>query len=122
NEVHLSPVVLVRLAQSVSWHAFYGLTETSVEAQSILALLNRDLRTRLTRALVDGWGTETWKLSEALNREEHVMDRHLLTADLVASFPEPSDLLDELYDSLEEIASVAPGGYGTPFLLMNHLL
>lgn len=122
NEVHVLPVVLVRLAQSVSWHAFHGWPETAVEAQSILDMLNRDLRTRLTRALVDGWGTETWKLSEALEREEHLKDRQLLTADLTAAFPVPSRLFDELHASLEEIASVAHGQYGSSFLLLNHLL
>ena len=122
REVHVSPVVLVRLAQSISWHAFHGSQETSVEAQSILALLNRDLRTRLTRALVDGWGTETWALSEALEREEHVKDRQLLTVDLIAAFPKPSRLFDELHTCLEEIAIVGHDGYGSPFLLVNHLL
>lgn len=122
NEVHVSPVVLVRLAQSISWHAFHGSLEASAEAIPILDLLNRDLRTRLTRALVDGWGTETWKLSETLEREAHVKDRQLLTADLIAAFAEPSHLLDELDVSLEEIATVAHSGYGSSFLLVNHLL
>jgi hypothetical protein len=122
NEVHVLPVVLVRLAQSISWHAFHGRPETSVEAQAILAMLNRDLRTRLTRALVDGWGTETWKLSEALEREEHVKNRQLLTADLIAALPEPSSLIDELHASLEEITTVAHDQYGSPFLLVSHLL
>lgn len=122
NEVCVSPVVLVRLAQSISWHAFHGEPETAGEAQAIFALLNRDLRTRQIRALVDGWGTETWRLSEALEREEHVTDRQLLTADLIASFPEPAHLFDELQASLEEIATVAHDGYGATFLLINHLL
>ncbi|WP_408380305.1 helix-turn-helix domain-containing protein [Paraburkholderia caledonica] len=122
NEVHVLPVVLVRLAQSISWHAFHGRPETSVEAQAILAMLNRDLRTRLTRALVDGWGTETWKLSEALEREEHVKNRQLRTADLIAALPEPSSLIDELHASLEEITTVAHDQYGSPFLLVSHLL
>jgi hypothetical protein len=122
NEDHVLPVVLVRLAQSISWHAFHGRPETSVEAQAILAMLNRDLRTRLTRALVDGWGTETWKLSEALEREEHVKNRQLLTADLIAALPEPSSLIDELHASLEEITTVAHDQYGSPFLLVSHLL
>jgi transcriptional regulator with XRE-family HTH domain len=122
REVHVSPVVLVRLAQSISWHAFYGGPETSVEARAILSLLNRDLRTRLTRALVDGWGTETWELSKSLEREEHETDRQLLIADLVAALPEPSRLLDELHACLEEMTSVGHDGYGSPFLLVNHLL
>lgn len=122
HEDHVLPVVLVRLAQSTSWHAFLGWPEASAEAQAILAMLNRDLRTRLTRALIDGWGTETWELNEALEREEHVKDRHLLTADLITAFPEPSRLFDELHAALEEIATVAHDRYGSPFLLVNHLL
>ncbi len=122
NEVHVLPVVLVRLAQSISWHAFYGKPETAVEARAIMAMLNRDLRTRLTRALIDGWGSETWELSEALEREEHVKDRQILTADLIAAFPEPSRLIDELHASLDEITTVAHEQYGAPFLLLNHLL
>lgn len=122
REVHVSPVVLVRIAQSISWHAFHASHETSVEAQSILALLNRDLRTRLTRALVDGWGSETWELSEALERDAHVKDRQLLTVDLIVAFPKPSKLFDELETCLEEIAIFGHDGYGSPFLLVNHLL
>lgn len=122
NDVRVSPVVLVRLAQSISWHAFYGCPATSIEAQAILEMLNRDLRTRLTRALVDGWGSETWKLSAALERDEHVKDRELLTTDLIAAFPEPSCLFDELHSSIDEIATVAHDPYGSPFLLVNHLL
>lgn len=122
NDGRLSPIVLIRLAQSTSWHAFHGWPETSVEAQAILGLLNRDLRTRITRALIDGWGTDTWKLSEVLEREEHVKDRQTLTADLAVAFPESSRLLDELQACLEEIATVASDGYGSPFLFLNHLL
>jgi len=122
RDVYVSPVVLVRLAQAISWHAFHGPQETSVEAQAILAMLNRDVRTRLTRALVDGWGTETWALSEALEREEHVKDRQFLTADLVTAFAEPSKLFDELQACLAEIATVGHDAYGSPFILVNHLL
>ncbi len=122
NKVHVLPVVLVRLAQSVSWHAFHGGAETSPEAQAILSMLDRDLQTRLTRALVDGWGMETWKRERALRREEHVTNRRLLTADLIAKFPKPSQLIDELRACLDEITTVPRDQYGSPFLLMNHLL
>jgi transcriptional regulator with XRE-family HTH domain len=122
REVHISPVVLVRLAQSISWHAFRGWPETSVEARAIMGLLNRDLRSRLTRALIDGWGTETWELSESLEREDHEKDRQLLTTELVVAFPDAGSLFDELHDCLQDIANVVPNGYGSPFLLVNHLL
>lgn len=122
REVHLSPVVLVRLAQSISWHAFYGGPETSGEARAIMALLNRDLKTRLTRALIDGWGTETWRLSKSLDREGHESERKLLTTELIAAFPDVGSLFNELNDCLQDIMNVVPGGYGSPFLLVNHLL
>lgn len=122
REVHVPPVVLVRLAQSVSWHAFHGSGEASVEARAILSALNRDLRTRLTRGLIDGWGTETWELGESLEREEHEKARQLLTIELVAAFPETGSLLDELDDCLEDVANIVHDGYGSPFLLVNHLL
>lgn len=122
SEVHVAPVILVRLAQSSAWHAYHGWPETSVEARAILQHLNRDLRTRLTRALIDGWGTETWELTEALERKEHVKDRELLTTDLVDAFPDPKHLFDELHACLEDITTVAGAGYGSPFILVNHLL
>ncbi|WP_235863934.1 helix-turn-helix domain-containing protein [Pseudomonas jessenii] len=122
REVYLPPVVLVRLAQSISWHAFYGGSETSGDARAIMALLNRDLKTRLMRALIDGWGSETWRRSQSLNREEHESDRVILTTELMAAFPDAGGLFDELNDCLQDIKSVALNGYGSPFLLVNHLL
>ncbi|MDD1138514.1 helix-turn-helix domain-containing protein [Pseudomonas sp. TNT2022 ID233] len=122
REVHMAPVVLVRLAQSISWHAFYGGAETSGEAREIMDVLNRDLKTRLFRALIDGWGTETWKLSRTLNRDEHENERTILTTELMAAFPDVGGLFDELNGCLQEIESVSPNGYGSPFLLVNHLL
>ncbi|MBV8037651.1 hypothetical protein [Roseateles sp.] len=118
----VSAVVLVRLAQSVSWHAFRGWPETSVEAQAVMDLLDRDLRTRLTRALIDGWGTETWKLGDSLEREEHTQHRQALTAELIAAFSKPGQLLDELQSTLEEISEVSDAGYSSSHLLISHLL
>ncbi len=122
QEVYLPPVVLLRLADSISWHAFHGKSEGAGEAGAIIDLLSRDLRTRLIRALIDGWGTKTWRLSPSLNREEHETDRIILTADLMTAFPVLGDLLDELNDCMQDIENVASNGYGSPFLLINHLL
>lgn len=122
REVYLPPIVLVRLAQSISWHAFYGGPETSGDARIIMDLLNRDLRTRLMRALIDGWGTETWRLSQSLKREEHESDRIVLTTELMAEFPDVGSVFDQLNECLQDIKSVASNGYGSPFLLVNHLL
>ena len=122
REKNVPPVVLVRVAESVAWHAFYGFESTAVEAQAILAFLKRDLKTRLARSLIDGWGTQTWRLSDSLHREEHVADRDLLAKDLEVAFPEPSALFDSLEGSLNDIAAIASEGYGSSFMLVNYLL
>jgi len=56
TRVHAHPVVLVRAAESVAWHAFHD-HENAGGAQLVLSLLERDLETRLIRALMDEWGT-----------------------------------------------------------------
>jgi transcriptional regulator with XRE-family HTH domain len=122
NKFQIPSVVLVRIAQSISWHAFYGNSKTSVHAQAILVLLNRDLRTRLMRALIDGWGTETWALSKNHEREEHVKDCDILKLDLMSAYPESSRLFDELQECLDEIAVFAHEGYGSSFIFINELL
>lgn len=74
------------------------------------------------RALIDGWGTETWRLSQSLKREEHESDRIVLTTELMAEFPDVGSVFDQLNECLQDIKSVASNGYGSPFLLVNHLL
>ncbi|SAL80661.1 helix-turn-helix domain-containing protein [Caballeronia zhejiangensis] len=122
QEFYLDPVVLVQVAKSVAWHAFHGWKDTSSEANAILALLNRDLRTRLTRALVDGWGTDTWKLHSSLEREEHHCDKRLLAEELRATFSNSHDLLNELDECLLDISKVTRGAHGAPFLFINQLM
>jgi hypothetical protein len=122
NQTRVNPVVLVGLAQSVSWHAFFSGSETSEEARSILKHLERDLRTRTTRVLIDGWGSETWEMNDAYEREGVEEYRVQVTHDLIEAFPKPEALLRELGSCLEDISSVAGSGYGSPFIFMNHLL
>ncbi|AKZ64654.1 XRE family transcriptional regulator [Herbaspirillum hiltneri N3] len=122
HDVYVAPPVLVRIGQAVAWHAFYGHSETAADASEILALINRDLRTRLVRALIDGWGTETWRLRESEQREEHEGERELLTAGLIEKFSDPGSLLIELNHCLESIENIAGKGYGASYILVNHLL
>lgn len=122
EEVELSPVVLVRLVRSCRWHADYGWPESSVEAKAIAQHLNRDLRTRLVRFLVDGWGTETWNISKDGNREEHRLAKEQLTSELLQKFTTPSELFDELNFCLQEIATTGRGSRGAEHLFVNPLL
>ena len=50
----LGTPVLARLAEAISWHAFYGPESTAVIARSTLAQLDRDRHTRTIRLLIDG--------------------------------------------------------------------
>ncbi|SCC90967.1 Helix-turn-helix protein [Thiomonas sp. X19] len=120
--VTVHPVVLVELAKSVSWHAFFSSSETRNEARAILWHLERDLRTRTIRVLIDGWGSETWEFNASHEREGVEEYREQVTSDLLSAFLEPAALLDELGSCLEDIGTIAGDGYGSPFMFMNHLL
>lgn len=122
NEVQLHPVVLVELAKSISWHAFFSASETRTVARGILKHLERDLRTRTIRVLIDGWGSETWEFNASHEQEGAEEYRKQVSADLVAQFPEPAKLLAELDSCLTDILAIAGSGYGSPFMFMNHLL
>lgn len=122
NLVTLPPVVLVRLVKSSRWHADYGWEETAVEAQAITTQLDRDLRTRLVRVLMDGWGTETWNFSKAEGREEHRRSKEHLTVDLMEKFPAASQLFDELNSCLKDIEQASGGAPSAAHLFINPLL
>lgn len=121
EEVHIPPVVLVRLAQSLRWHAFHGKPETAVLAKPILALLHRDLTTRLTRALIDGWGVETWDIGDALARSGYEEERQALVAEIVQEYPGPSALFEVVNSCLDEMNALGRG-YGSPYIFIGHLL
>ncbi|MCR5883722.1 helix-turn-helix domain-containing protein [Rhizobacter sp. J219] len=102
----INPIVLVRAAKSVGWHAFYGPTETKPLAKKILSLLDRDLPTRLVRALIDGWGTETYRISESGRREAHEAAQTTLIADLSKACPsatEPTNTSISGFASLQKL-------------------
>src|SRR5205085_1380109 len=57
----VNSVVLVRAALSCAWWAKYGSpTPASTNAQAVIDLLDRNLRTRFMRFVADAWGSETW--------------------------------------------------------------
>ncbi|MFL9879775.1 helix-turn-helix domain-containing protein [Herbaspirillum rhizosphaerae] len=121
NETYIPPVVLVRLAQSLRWHAFHGRPETSVLAKPILELLHRDLTTRLTRALIDGWGMETWDIGDSLTRSGYEEERQTLVAEIVKAYQAPSALFEVVNSCLDEMSAIARG-YGSPYIFVGYLL
>lgn len=122
NQTNVHPVVLLGIVNSVSWHALFGPDESKSEALAIFEHLERDLRTKTIRVLIDGWGNQTWELATALKTREHEEYLERLTSELIAAFPRPSDLLDEMESCLADINVIAGQGYGSPFIFMNRLI
>lgn len=117
------PVVLVKAAMSVSWHAFYNSeSECGSWAQSVIALLDRDLPTRLVRLIADAWGSETWDDDESLNRKAHEADTVRFMDDLATGFPDAERLYEFLARWLSEIGDIADRSWGTPQIFINRLL
>lgn len=119
----IHPVVLVKAGMSVSWHAFYnGEPECRSRAQAIIALLARDLPTRLVRLIADAWGSQTWKDDESFERRAHEADTIRMMADLAAEFPNPVDLYEFLGRWLQEVDEVGGKGGGSPHIFVSRLL
>lgn len=95
--------VLVRVAESVSWHALYGPERTRPTARRIFEHLERDLDTRTTRALMDAWGTNTWPMAESAGKSQHDTDVDVLCRDLGTRYSQPARLAQFLHDRLEDI-------------------
>ena len=109
------PAVLMRATQSVSWHAIYNAGSVcQPRAESILALLDRDLPTRMVRLVVDAWGRDTWHDDESFDGKAHQADLARTVDDLSREFPDAERLYDFVTHWLTEIGLVGGAGWGTP--------
>lgn len=117
------PVVLMKAALSVSWHALYGKdVDCRSAADAILALLDRDLSTRMIRLIADAWGSDTWHDDESFSRKGHQVSMEIAVEDLSREFPGAEDLHKFVEYWLKEILRVSGGGWGTPQLFIDTLL
>nr|CCA84802.1 putative transcriptional regulator, XRE family [Ralstonia syzygii R24] len=114
--------VLVKVAESVCWHAFNGTERTQASAQLILKRLDRDLDTRTVRAFLDAWGTYTWPVGSA-GRAQHDAEVDALSRELGTLYPEPARLAQFLHDRLDDIArATGSPDHGSARLFLNRLL
>lgn len=111
----LSPTILLTIASSASWHAAHAQSVTKKPAEQILKHLDRDLETRVTRVLIDGWGTNTWNHAESLQEHNDSIQRALAN-DLVKTFPNVLDLAAFINARLLEMR-----GYGTGLAQSSHI-
>lgn len=123
DDVAVHPVVLMKAAQSVSWHAFYNKdADCQSRADAILALLDRDLATRVVRLVVDAWGGDTWHDDESHKRKGHQADLERAIEDLFLKFPDAERLYQFVEHWLKEIKDVSGGGWGSPQIFIDALL
>lgn len=116
--------VLVRIAESIHWHAFYGPPRTRPIAVRIIGRLDRDIETRTVRALIDAWGSNTWPIEkEAVGRPQHEADIDMLCRDLAGRYHVPEALAHFLNDRLNDIKSATGSPeYGPAQLFIGRLL
>lgn len=119
---NMPATVLVAVARSVAWHAFHANGLTQPAAQKILDLLNRDLETRATRILIDGWAIETWRSNLSGRREVIEVVSEELTTELEAAHPNSYSLAEFLEGRLLESRDFAGEGYGTPHIFLGRLI
>jgi len=95
--------VLVRVAESVHWHATYGPEPTRPTAARIIERLDRDLETRTVRAMMDAWGSNTWPIDDHGGRPQHESDMIALCRDLSENFADCEASSSFLVECLDEI-------------------
>lgn len=119
----ISAPVLVRIAESVHWHAFYGPERTRTAAQRIVARLDRDIETRTVRALIDAWGTNTRLIEVNTGLARHESDADALCRELTARFADPTELARFLNARLSEIEQATGNAdFGPAQLYVGRLL
>lgn len=119
---NLPATVLVRVAESVAWNAYYPSGITQAPARRILTHLDRDLATRTTRALMDGWGNNTWKLGFEGQRNAFEADLAGLRNDIDSAFPDAATLASFLDGRLGEMLAVAGAALGAPHVFISRLV
>jgi transcriptional regulator with XRE-family HTH domain len=113
--------VLVRIGQSVSWHAYQAGGATGDEARRVLDRLDRNLETRVTRILMDGWGHDTWKFQAgSLDRNEQRQEE--LASEVEGAFPNECERAAFLERRLADLKCHGVESLGSAHLFVNRLI
>jgi transcriptional regulator with XRE-family HTH domain len=121
EETSLAPVIMLRVAESVGWLAHHGNEATRSPAARILSHLDRDLTTRVTRVLMDGWGTQTWRHDAGrMDRNDEIHQQ--LARELTQALPDPQALASFLNERLVDLKSYAAETRQSSHIFVNRLL
>lgn len=123
DDAAVHPAVLMKAAQSVSWHALYNKdADCQSRADAILALLDRDIPTRVARLVMDPWGGDTWHDDETFSRKGHQADLDRIISDLFLEFPDAEQLYQFVEHWLKEIVEVSGARLGSQQPFIDNLL
>ncbi|EKF72914.1 helix-turn-helix domain-containing protein [Alcanivorax hongdengensis A-11-3] len=115
NEV--AAPVLMGIVKSVSWHAFYADEATSGPAQAIMRHLDRDLKTKATRLIMDEWGHSTFRNDRGASWEEIHTEMSNFSRTLTKSFNDASEILNFLRECLADIEESKSGQHSATTLI-----
>lgn len=121
NTGQLPPAVLVRVGESVAWHAHYPEGETKQPARRILMHLDRDIDTRVTRALMDGWGHHTWRLDGGRSERNEEMQGELAT-EIERMYPSAAERAAFIDERLSDLRSYGDEALQSAHILLNRLI
>lgn len=119
----ISAEALYQVAASVSWHAQHGVSPVKEVAVNILKLLDKDLKTRCVRALLDEWGTTTWPITTDMSSPSpHALFVDSLVTDIHTALGSPKAICDYFERLLVEIDSAVGIRAGTQNIFVGRIL
>lgn len=119
----LEPLVIIAIADAISWHCNYSDRGTGTVAKAIMESLPSSLEFRTLGALADGWGQifigrfepSTWQA-----RLNQWLDD--ISTDLARAFPAPNDLWGFLDDCLERLFDARLTSGNSTHMLIHSVL
>lgn len=112
--------VAVKLASNVRWHAQHGTDEQKALAEKVRAFPSRDLRSRTTLRLMDGWGHLTAPPSKD-SWQENLQRLQAFAQELLQQFTSPEALYTLLRECLGEIQATKTND-ASPHMLLQQLV
>lgn len=103
----IAPVVAIRLAETVSWHANYGSGVPQQRASDIINALPKSLEFRVTLAMLDSFGHLHRKMSDDFERDrkDHEQRQEALADEIITTFEDGDRIKDFAEAMLNDIAT-----------------
>ncbi len=120
----LEPLLFVKIRHVVRWHVVHGHGETKAAARRVLESLPTDLRSRVTRCLIEGFAWASDDLTDDYQAaEQHHQQYQAETADqLLLEVQDAGECVAYLTERLRVISSVTTGRAVVPGRFLASLI